>query len=551
MNSAERTELERLLAVLCDGELSDDETGRLNELLRGDRDARRLYLQYVDLHAGLAQHPRLAEWADLTEAAPAAPQNVVTPRNVAASRTVSHRWTPYILTIGATLAASVVLQIAWWRSQPTPPTLDISHIANVAAVVPQYVATLVPGSNCDWNDGTARREGMRLLPGPLSLHSGTAVVRFDGGAELVLEGPVELDIDGVGAATLHEGKVLFRSDESADMFRLNTPLSQMLDYGTEYAVVVAAGNEELHVFDGEVVRTPKSAADLAQTVSVKAGQAWQFLSAIDASRRPVPLDDEHFRRPAAPAAAPNAAGGLTAYDSFDYETFAMPKEPVAPRGTGFASAWLPSPNERRTEFRKTYGLERAGRSQDDEGAVVAPHTGSMYRLLEKPISLDTDGVFYFSFLARTDKLPSEGPCDIRLALHNESDSGPQHRLTTTLSWAKGGAWLSWEGAGNKTSLPIETDRTYLVVGKIVASRRQPDQVFIGVFGPCQKVAKEPADWSVASRPFDCYTVFDAVHIQTSTSTPIIVDELRFGTTWSAVAPPETDRPADSPSANTN
>src|SRR5215813_4801637 len=51
-----RTELLRLLSTLCDEQLSDADQSRLEELL-GDEDARRLYLQYVDMHGRLLTHP--------------------------------------------------------------------------------------------------------------------------------------------------------------------------------------------------------------------------------------------------------------------------------------------------------------------------------------------------------------------------------------------------------------------------------------------------------------------------------------------------------------
>src|SRR5437763_1456578 len=47
-----RDELLRLLSGLCEEQLTEAEQGRLEELL-GAEEARRLYLQYVDMHAHL------------------------------------------------------------------------------------------------------------------------------------------------------------------------------------------------------------------------------------------------------------------------------------------------------------------------------------------------------------------------------------------------------------------------------------------------------------------------------------------------------------------
>lgn len=137
---------------------------------------------------------------------------------------------------------------------------------------------------------------------------------------------------------------------------------------------------------------------------------------------------------------------------------------------------------------------------------------------------------------------------MKLSLRDHRESRYQHKLSTTISWSTGSASLCWEGAGRKASLPLEVQRNYLVVGKIVASRDQPDQVFVRLFSPCQTIpAEEPSGWSVASRPVIATTSFDTVQIQTDTSTPIVFDELRIGTTWAAVAPTDEGTHSESKS----
>ena len=48
------TDLEGLVWAMLDGQISDEEFGRLDALLRDDEEARRLYLQCVQLHVDLA-----------------------------------------------------------------------------------------------------------------------------------------------------------------------------------------------------------------------------------------------------------------------------------------------------------------------------------------------------------------------------------------------------------------------------------------------------------------------------------------------------------------
>src|SRR5688572_1367859 len=60
MDIQHRLELMQLLSALCDGELTDLEHGRLDELLAQGADARQIYVQYIDLHVRLMVHPELA-----------------------------------------------------------------------------------------------------------------------------------------------------------------------------------------------------------------------------------------------------------------------------------------------------------------------------------------------------------------------------------------------------------------------------------------------------------------------------------------------------------
>jgi anti-sigma factor RsiW len=60
LSPSQRFDLERLISIQLDGEPTDDEVLRLENLLRGDAECRRHYLRFVDLHAQLLQHPGLA-----------------------------------------------------------------------------------------------------------------------------------------------------------------------------------------------------------------------------------------------------------------------------------------------------------------------------------------------------------------------------------------------------------------------------------------------------------------------------------------------------------
>src|SRR5947207_12417589 len=113
MNPELRVELQRLLSALCDGELGDEQHARLEELLAGDVECRRLYLAYLDMHAHLLVQPHLG---DVQEYEPAAAATVA-----ATGRRHVPALVRYGLVVVATLAASLLFQLYWLRPPAAEP----------------------------------------------------------------------------------------------------------------------------------------------------------------------------------------------------------------------------------------------------------------------------------------------------------------------------------------------------------------------------------------------------------------------------------------------
>ena len=131
-----------------------------------------------------------------------------------------------------------------------------------------HIATLTHAAGCVWDSPEPWRDGSRLLPADLRLKAGIARIRFDSGPELAIEGPAHLRLDSSTSATVLHGRVFFRGSEAAAPFKLKTPTSTLVDLGTEYAVVVGPGGEEVYVLDGEVERT---SADIRGAEHLAAG----------------------------------------------------------------------------------------------------------------------------------------------------------------------------------------------------------------------------------------------------------------------------------------
>jgi hypothetical protein len=183
----------------------------------------------------------------------------------------------------AGLAASVLAVAGAWlllgpRGQPSAAT----------------VATLVRAQACKWDAGTLPTEaGARLGAGRLRLAEGLARIVFDGGAEVSLEGPADLEVVSAGRCVLHAGRLVARVPPPAVGFVVDTPTAALNDLGTSFGVNVRdEQTTDVQVFDGRVDATHRPSG---RTEAMRAGKGLRF--AADAVS---PFDPLQERPPSVP-----------------------------------------------------------------------------------------------------------------------------------------------------------------------------------------------------------------------------------------------------------
>jgi hypothetical protein len=522
-----RRELERLVSALCDGDLSDTDRDRLDQLLAADPEARRRYLELIDLHAALlVRRGRV----------------VPTPPTIPGRR---RRLAAYAAVAVGTLALSLLVQLGL-KSGPAPGPGGTEPPPGSTPPA-GYVATLTYAAGCDWGPAAGSIPvGTRLAPGEANLRRGLARIRFDSGADLLIEGPARFRVESAGSATVLDGKVVFRADETATPFDLRTPTASLVDFGTEYAVAVGPEGEEVHVFEGEVRRTPNGDPGAAAE-QLKAGQARRYDPAGDATQ--TPLDPARFvRRPPDPA---DPAAGLLAYEGFDYADPAGLAAGRANGGLGWDGPWVfafarpvgDAPPAADPPLNVREGLRRPGSAGPALGGSF-DYTGftKAFRKLKAPVRLDADGVYYLSFLVRHHGPPSDPVNAVAVLLWPDADARRQEGdRQRRLNVGVGGAnqvFTLLQGLGSRTPLPLTYGETYLLVAKIVARRDQPDQVFIRVYAPLEPVERDESDgWSVTGPPFTSDLVFDWVQLHVNSARRQTIDEFRLGTTWASVTAP--------------
>jgi hypothetical protein len=236
----------QLLAGVLEGRLDEAERQAFNQMLAASAEARREYRAMMDLHARLHLEYTGGREADfMPDATPTTPS-----RPPVRSRPAF--WPVWIAAAAAIALFAVLFRPSRGEAQP--------------------FATLATAASARWGSGDLpTREGARLGHGTLKLEEGLALIRFDSGAEVSLEAPVELQIIDAMNCRITYGTAVANVPESATGFRVGTPSAMVIDYGTRFAVSVdpASGGTRTQVFEGLVdVENPTTGA----RVSLKSGQ---------------------------------------------------------------------------------------------------------------------------------------------------------------------------------------------------------------------------------------------------------------------------------------
>lgn len=230
-----------LIHAQLDGEITPEQHAELEHLLRGDWQARRLYLELADQHARLLHQPEL-NTGRLHE--------TMRPQR----RTV--RFRAFLAPLAA--AAAVVLGFMLWPSEPLVEEGTSSGVATLSHTLDAQFAT-----------GSFLRSGDTLSPSTLKLTKGLAQVEFFSGATALIEGSAEIEIISAWEARCVSGRVRVQVPPAAKGFLMHAPEVKLEDLGTEFALNVKDGGCEVHVFEGEVIAHTKSAspASLKQGMS--------------------------------------------------------------------------------------------------------------------------------------------------------------------------------------------------------------------------------------------------------------------------------------------
>ena len=116
------------------------------------------------------------------------------------------------------------------------------------------IATLVKAKGCKWAASSLPTvENSRVSAGTYELVEGLATLRFDSGAEVVLEAPATLELIDAMSCRLVRGTLVSDVPPSAIGFTVETLKARVVDFGTRFGVSAGADGEYMvQVLSGKV-----------------------------------------------------------------------------------------------------------------------------------------------------------------------------------------------------------------------------------------------------------------------------------------------------------
>jgi len=238
-----KAEIRNLIDTAEAGDLVPASMPRMHQILAKNPPARRYYFRLMTLRANLHEMSRrsVEDGVPLEHSPSGDVENRRRAKSPAGRRTIRG---PVRRSVWGLAAAAALLAVAisWftWTQSPAPRS-------SVALVIATQDAWWAPTED-------RRRPQKRLAEGEwLSLESGIVSIRFDLGAVARLKGPSRFQILSGNSLLLAEGALTADVPPSAKGFTVKTPGPDVVDFGTNFAVVVPSPERvDVHVRTGQV-----------------------------------------------------------------------------------------------------------------------------------------------------------------------------------------------------------------------------------------------------------------------------------------------------------
>jgi hypothetical protein len=268
MPLAELLELQDLLDILNEEELTKEQDARLQEIVTKYASARQYYLKTMFFFGQLRWQAARQEKNE-TPQTPPAPSSIIGILGDAWRRGFDFltRDTPFALFLILIFSGISLIGVYLFLNSLDRPSAS-----------PGFVAQITATKNCQWSAAlTPPVEMMHMQAGQqLQLEKGIAQITYSNGAVVLLKGSFFYTVDSPKSGFLTRGKLTVRADtEQSRQFTIATPGARFIDLGTEFGVTIDdKGRSIVAVFAGKVNAEAKLANGRWDTpVALSAGEA--------------------------------------------------------------------------------------------------------------------------------------------------------------------------------------------------------------------------------------------------------------------------------------
>ena len=457
-------------------------------------------------------------------------------------------------TVGRLAPPPARLRANWWAPAFAAAALAIfaftqfHHTGKSIESAPPAVARLILAEDCEWQPEFAYlEEGQSLGVGPIALKSGSAVLRFEGGAEIVLSGDTRIELVSGNASRLDHGDVIVRAEDGAEGFILDTPASEFIDLGTEFTVSVgSSGETKMQVHEGEVASDENI---------ITAGHAIVFENPDSKVGRKTIADPNapRFQEMLRRANPRERRDLMQVYEGFFVEEGSYQLSQMN-EGKGWTGNWRFREGE---ELRSYPKLGSSGKMKVAHGKMnapwpvrggrlgalaLAPGHHALLRDIAAPIDLSKDGIMFFSFMVSDSDSAQPGQMqDLSIALRSSEN---YYNGKLSFGWADSRNPLIRSGGGkiSRGTRAIPAGETIFCVAKIVSSAGSPDTIQFRCYNSTDSMHfVEPAEWDVEDHSIDLSSKLDILEIVSRSGSTIWIDEIRIGPTWRSVTPLDIEK----------
>lgn len=518
------------LDSLINGTISQQQHHSLQVQLKSDPLARAVYLERMDLEAGLRTL--------------AAEETLIKPTGLTDQQTDSKqhpsgwKWRIALTAI----AGGLLLTAFWWQARPRIPLAPIVNdtwpTKSQDDVAAKLIGRIVEQEDCRWKS-RPRISEERFSSGTFELLSGAAELRFDSGTNVVLESPCQFVINAPDSAQLLAGTVFVEVTEVSNGFLLETPESQIVDVGTQYAVTLDSTATEVHVFDGSVIWTPTTMKSPVGD-QISTGEARRYLRSHPSKPNHIPFGERQFVRRIEAHVFDSGGGELIAYDGFENLAGQLRR---GRSGFGWSSGWQSTGRGRGplaevvdAPSDSVFGFDRTGRK------LLSMQDGKdLRRTFQQPQPITSGSRFFVStLLLRKANLnnsnQTQGDSSLQIFLEPESNS-PRYTRRHSVSFgitSENASFLNNSGKIEQSASAFANEDWFLVVFRFSADGETGSAV-VRVYHPDAMIdATEPTVWTTSSLTSPAPQSFSAIRIASGANATWNVDELRIGTSWSSV-----------------